>query len=499
MPLETKEDENRLLKTAHFNSAEEFSVTNSKEFSSIDKTASKFDKTGNQNKNYGNDHTKGRDELLYLKEMEDNMKLFEIKMKRIENSNSSSNVNSVNTNYNIKKYAVNDETEKKYSNKSSRNQGIYNLNANNTNQRNIPNFSLQKPDLVFTPKEKNTFISIYEYEQLKNEIKFKDSLIEELKIENQELNVKLESESSNNNKVDDYFHNSNPEKYLKEIENLYNGNNKKEDEKRKLNDEIEKLKSTVEKLKKENTSIKNIISKRDIDLSVLNDKYNEIEQNKNILERKNNTDESQMKNLKMEYSNIVKNLNLMKKQFENLTNKFEEFKAENYNLKQENNELKKKFSTIEKSVSKNNNVNISVNINKSMSSMEQFKDNFNNYNSNNSIENPLNQNTNINPNSSKNKFNANHYINYRNDDEVVFPSEYKLKENKNELIFIEQKLSDLLKEKLITENELLRLPDKPRTLNEINKKKGIEESLLNLENEINDVKLRMRKLNIKNK
>ena len=83
---------------------------------------------------------------------------------------------------------------------------------------------------------------------------------------------------------------------------------------------------------------------------------------------------------------------------------------------------------------------------------------------------------------------------YPKHDDVYYPSEVKLKVSKNEITFNEEKLSQLLKEKLLLENDLFKLPDKPRTINEINKKRTLQETMKNIENEINDTKFKLRKL-----
>ena len=226
------------------------------------------------------------------------------------------------------------------------------------------------------------------------------------------------------------------------------------------NEEIKSLQNIVENLKSKLEDVKSNLIKREEDVLLYKMKLNEIENDKSKLETKNSADEKQMKNLKNEYIIMTKNFQLQKKQIENLTNKLEESKRENYNIFQENVELKKKLNLLEKK----------SNINFNTVSREKLEDNQKNF----------------------------YTTNKKVEKENYFPSEANYKENINEFAFYEEKLSALLKQKLVTENELFKFSDKPRTLNEINKKKDTEETLTQIENQIAEVKLRLRKLNGKN-
>lgn len=413
-------------------------------------------------------------ELFYLKEMEDNIKLFEMKMQRI--------------NKNCDKLAeLKNKNEDRYSNdtyfnKVSLQQGSFNYSSRKENysNRNTSNNYCNSPKKIQSPK-KETNNSLngsdrkgditdhsncrIEIEKLKNELLNKTMLINELKLKNEQLTIKIRAENDlpdqkNNNPL---RNSASSDKYILEIERLLKELDK--NEKEKLH-----FKNILENLKNENTNLKSSLIKKEDENNILDEKINYKEQQKDQLERKLIVYEAETKKLKIEYEKMTKNLNMVKKQFDSLTNKFEEFKADNYNLQQENNELNKKIQIYEKKLSNTNsgNVNINFNINKTVGNDNfQYVQNINNKN------------------------NTTKFM----DEGTYYPSEMKLKENKNELAFVEQKLSELLKEKITSENELFKLPDKPKTLNEINKKRAIESSLVSLENLINDMKFRIRKLN----
>jgi hypothetical protein len=82
------------------------------------------------------------------------------------------------------------------------------------------------------------------------------------------------------------------------------------------------------------------------------------------------------------------------------------------------------------------------------------------------------------------------------EEDIYYPSEKKLKDAKNEILFLEEKLSSLLNEKKSIENELFKQSDKSRTIVEINKKRKLEEGLKDCENSINEIRTRMRQLNL---
>ena len=64
--------------------------------------------------------------------------------------------------------------------------------------------------------------------------------------------------------------------------------------------------------------------------------------------------------------------------------------------------------------------------------------------------------------------------------------------NKNSLQDLESKLSYLISEKKKYENELLKMPEHPRNLNEIKAKKGLNENINKAEKEINSIRAKIR-------
>lgn len=56
----------------------------------------------------------------------------------------------------------------------------------------------------------------------------------------------------------------------------------------------------------------------------------------------------------------------------------------------------------------------------------------------------------------------------------------------------DKKLSDLLVKKANLENEMIKLPTKQKTLNQINRKILLDEELIDIENEINNCRLKIK-------
>ena len=75
-----------------------------------------------------------------------------------------------------------------------------------------------------------------------------------------------------------------------------------------------------------------------------------------------------------------------------------------------------------------------------------------------------------------------------------FPSEKNKYENKNEIDALEAQLSQLLKEKNQLENDMFKLPDHPKTLIEIRRKKEINTKIAKTDTDINSLRSQLRKL-----
>lgn len=482
--LSEEKDENKLLKTAHFNSVND------------------IDNEEKRRNNYNIPPQKFQENLernnqIYdtLREVEDNMKLFELKMKKLEGTqiNSKQENNShikehlgINkekkiggynykykqnsTNENAPKNTMQHEQEKQNSNKQEVEE--YVESGNNTSVK------------YGSPKQIN---KVLEIEKLKNEIFYKDMLIEELKLKINELECENNQSSKNNQTKNNELELS----AIKEenqsckiiLENLKNENqilrtnyDNLKNENNFIIDDFENMKKIVEGLKRENILLRNSLLKKEDEYSSLKIKISELEKDNSNIGQKLSSEEAIVKNLKMEYDNMTKNNSNLKKQHESVCNKLEEYKADNYNLKIENSDLKTKLNPNSKN--KNNQSNIS-------SQME----------GNNFADKCIYERiTPLISNQSDKILNTKIEKFYPKHDDVYYPSEVKLKVSKNEITFNEEKLSQLLKEKLLLENDLFKLPDKPRTINEINKKRTLQETMKNIENEINDTKFKLRKL-----
>ena len=69
--------------------------------------------------------------------------------------------------------------------------------------------------------------------------------------------------------------------------------------------------------------------------------------------------------------------------------------------------------------------------------------------------------------------------------------------DKNPIFAIEQKLSELSSQKKQIENEIFKLPEKQRTLIQINRKKMLEDQVCEIEKEINFLRIKLREGNKK--
>jgi peptidoglycan hydrolase CwlO-like protein len=84
----------------------------------------------------------------------------------------------------------------------------------------------------------------------------------------------------------------------------------------------------------------------------------------------------------------------------------------------------------------------------------------------------------------------NNFPNY----DYFFPTEASNRDNKIFIRNCQQKISELLGDKIKIENELFKIPEKQKSLSQINKKKVLEDKLDSVENEINRIKSQIRDL-----
>ena len=289
-------------------------------------------------------------------------------------------------------------------------------------------------------------------EQLQNEIAYKDSLIAE-----------LQSGKPDNN-------GPNPE-YEREIEQMQNELDSKCAENSRLKEENENLKLKIENLKLENANIKSNKEKQINQSENLSIALSEAKEEIVILRKKVNELDLQNKKLNKDYDQLNKNFAISRKENSNLKAEIDEHKATIYNLNHDLNENKKQSQKVLNQQQPQQQVQNNIRSNYGYS----------NYSSNasNSSYNPS---TNININSHYDGFN-------------YFPSEHKIKENMNEMNSLDMELNALLKEKNMLENELFKFPERPRTLNEIKMKKEKNERIKNIEDRVNQIKMRIRILN----
>jgi chromosome segregation ATPase len=318
------------------------------------------------------DDNKGdkKNDIKYLKEMEENLKLFEMKLKKLENTNDEK----------VKEIQIIEEVNEYVDNK------------------NIHHYKINKS-----------------ISDLQN--KFENDNTPHVKELERELNIR-------------------------NIEN------------RKLREENENLKRVIEALKKTNNELADELENKESENGLLITKLNDIDKENSLLEKRVHNNDLLLKNIKFDYENLIKNFANLKKQLETISDKIEVLKADNYNLTQENQELKKKPTRPSTPVTSN------------MSNIKSIKQQPQQITKEVSVTN----------------------------DEWEFPCEYKPQSVKNEVSNIESRLSELLKEKTDAENNLLKLPINPRTLNEINKKKTIEQNLRDIENNISENRCRLRQL-----
>jgi hypothetical protein len=369
-----------------------------------------FYKTGN----FSNGEYKEPKEYAYIKDMEDNMKLFEMKLKKLE------------------KNTFGEENNKHNYHAKSKSEEPYNILEHRVN----PIAPREQPR---TPEPFNHI----DYDNLINELNHKNNQIAE-------LNAKLEASKN------DHL-----------IEELHREIRIKDNECKKLYDDNERLKLLADSLKKENNGLKTNFVKLEKENGSLNAKVHELDRENKSLEYKVNHNEGHLKNLKFDYDSIFKNFSLLKKQYEMMTEKMDELKASNHSLLQEK---------------------VIDNRKPLVNTAYEFGNRFN-------IEDKAGVPSNK-PVVNAKKTNYDVKVHTPNDI-VEFPSEYKVKSNKNEMSYIEQRLSELGKEKVGIENNLFKLPVNPRTLNDINKKKQMETSLQEIEDKITELKLRLRQLNKK--
>jgi hypothetical protein len=233
-------------------------------------------------------------DFTYFREMEDNMKLFEMKLKRLEKNAFGAGASSkeVNKDLNISIDIINHQA--KPSSKPIIN--------NNTNDIDFDN-------LVIELNQKNRIIA--------------------------ELNEELEFSRKNEDLIDE----------------LHREIRIKDNECTKQYEENERLKNLIENFKKENINLKTSLTRVEKENTSLTAKVHELIEDNQLLDRKVSSNDTILKSLKVDYDSILKNFAILKKQYDD---KMEELKKSSTN-NGTNNHNRKSNHTYGTSYNENNN------------------------------------------------------------------------------------------------------------------------------------------------
>lgn len=452
----------------------------------------------------------------YLKEMEKNARLFEEKMNKLEQVRLNS----------IKSSKNNDNSPKVFKNQ------IKNLNNFPTNNKN--NNAIEQPYYNYKKNNLNKIISVNIADNQENDEEkynnFTKKNVNEQKNNSKEYINKneiiqyrnkieqLKNEIIDKNKIIKQL-----EKSLKEKENLPSLQQYEE-----INNECEKLKvdineriKTIKNLENENKelkkkidslveqikSMKEVIKRKTDDIENLKMNLESLKEEISFNNKKMNSLEIQNKKLNIEYENLNKDFQIIKNEKDKMNHELEEQKATIFNYQKEfaanskkNNKLNNKFDY--------DNYNYQNMNNLYDKKQNYFKDNIDEavddeiYNKTNTFqkeypkgdlykyENPKYSNLEKENNNISNKTGG--FLrkrNYTNYDLENFKSSQKPMASLSDL---ESRLSYLISEKKKLENELLKMPEHPRNLNEIKIKKGLNNKISDTEQEINSIRTKIR-------
>ena len=390
----------------------------------------------------------------YLREMEKNAQLFEQKMQKLNRFQFNE------TNDNISLQPTNQHNQmhmhSQYSNPNN-----FTFKATSLDNQQQPPLNQQGPNTKLI-------------EQLQNEISYKDTQIKELQAE-----LSLMQKNSHNE-----------DEFNKELELMQNDLDLKYKENAALKEENENLKLKIDNLKIDNQNIKSSKEKQ-MNLSEnLQIELTQTQEELAMLRKKIADLDLQNKKINKDYADLNKNYSLARKEIASLKSLIDEEKAKNYNL---NSDLTSAKKSLQKALVNETNIPQTV-PNKPTLMQHEY--------STASIQTPTSSNkiglrTSYKSNS-KNAFSDYGYLDSNvNAYEGItyFPCEQKYKENKDEVSVLEAELGARLKEMKLIEGELLKLPDRPRTLNEIKTKKEKNERLCQLEESVSKIRFRLRELN----
>ena len=377
----------------------------------------------------------------YLKELENNSNIFNQKIKNLNDSILNSEKKNISyitkSNKNHKKIRLNKSQIMNENNKYKNILSQRDLNLININDTNNYTFKVKQKEKEKKIREDN-FIEINKelkkrMKEIENENDNKDHLINDLKNQIQQMNEKYK-------KYDDIncFDNN----------QLMIDNDDKKNTIQKLENIIKNLNSTIEDLNFENKNIKeeNLKLKNKIDNILSKDDINKI----NCLDIINEINKLKLDNKKLnkEYQNLIEKYEFIKQEKEKQNSLIEELNIIIYNY--------------QKQLNPNINTNISLNGN------------------NVNIE-PKNENK------LKSKYEYKKY-DYNNEE---YTSQ---KITNNEINYLENYLSSLLREKCKLENELIEIVNYPKTLSDIKLKTNINDKIILNEKEIKKIRYRLKLL-----
>lgn len=377
----------------------------------------------------------------YLKELENNSNIFNQKIKNLNDSILNSEKKNISyitkSNKNHKKIRLNKSQIMNENNKYKNILSQRDLNLININDTNNYTFKVKQKEKEKKIREDN-FIEINKelkkrMKEIENENDNKDYLINDLKNQIQQMNEKYK-------KYDDIN--------CFDYNQLMIDNDDKKNTIQKLENIIKNLNSTIEDLNFENKNIKeeNLKLKNKIDNILSKDDINKI----NCLDIINEINKLKLDNkiLNIEYQNLTEKYELIKQEKEKQNSLIEELNIIIYNY--------------QKQLNPNINTNISLN------------------GSNVNIE-PKNENK------LTSKYEYKKY-DYNNEE---YTSQ---KITNNEINYLENYLSSLLREKCKLENELIEIVNYPKTLSDIKLKTNINDKIILNEKEIKKIRYRLKLL-----
>ena len=377
----------------------------------------------------------------YLKELENNSNIFNQKIKNLNDSILNSEKKNISyitkSNKNHKKIRLNKSQIMNENNKYKNILSQRDLNLININDTNNYTFKVKQKEKEKKIREDN-FIEINKelkkrMKEIENENDNKDYLINDLKNQIQQMNEKYK-------KYDDIN--------CFDYNQLMIDNDDKKNTIQKLENIIKNIKSTIEDLNFENKNIKeeNLKLKNKIDNILSKDDINKI----NCLDIINEINKLKLDNKKLN------------KEYQNLIEKYEFIKQE----KEKQNSLIEELNIIIYNYQKQLNPNINTNISLNGNNVDIERKN----------ENKL-----------KNKYEYKKY-DYNNEE---YTSQ---KITNNEINYLENYLSSLLREKCKLENELIEIVNYPKTLSDIKLKTNINDKIILNEKEIKKIRYRLKLL-----